>query len=102
MGTVPGDGTGGCGREQRGGVSLGDNGVGVMRGAAAIEGFLVELVETGQVGVSLFVSGLMKQGFARRGLAPGGLCPVVTHGGGRLNARGRRRQDGLEEGRAKE
>lgn len=95
MATVPGDRPGGCGGQQRGGMSLGDAGVGiVVLGAATVDAVGVEIVEAGQVRVLVFVFGLVEQRFARWRLVPGGLLPTVSHGCRclRRGSRGRRRQ----------
>lgn len=92
MATVPRDRTGGRGGQQRGGMSLGDAGIGVVvLGAATVNVIRVEIVEAGQVRVSMFVFDFMEERLPRGGLVPGGLLPIISHGCGHLRYRCRRR-----------
>lgn len=90
--TVPGNRTGGCGGQQRRGMSLGDAIIGVVvLGAATVNAVGVEVVDAGQVRVSMFVFGLVEQWFPGGGLVPYGLLPVVSHGYRCLRSRSRGR-----------
>lgn len=79
MGTVSGDRTGGCSREQRRGVAIGNASIAALLGATAVNAVGVVVVEAGQVRVAMFVFVLVEQRLAREGLFPKGLPPVIPH-----------------------